>query len=152
MSQINHEFAIDNSVGESLEPVDHADQSDISAFQSMLAFIENNKDGVKIDDRRCVLLGAVAILAAGSCLAFVVNSGEGSAGEGTPVGAVALIADVLLGAAILHYCLKRAKFISKIDRRYASLCWHLALGTGVLFSFFATNMMMLLMTMNHLSH
>lgn len=119
--------------------------TELAEFSAMLTFVSKNKDGIKIDDSASVLGGfaAAALVVVSLMVAYY--------GDTETAKLTALTADLLLGASLLHYIMKRAKYIRQLDARYATVCWHLVLGTGVLFSFIATNMMLALMTLNNMS-
>lgn len=134
---MNHEFSVKKVARGVRNPV----LSELGEFRAMLRFISKNKEGVKLNDARCVWggIGTVVLI-----VISLLSVGSGDINTGL---ITALSADFLLGASLLSYTMKRAKFIGKLDPRYATVCWHLVLGTGVLFAFIATNLMLILMTL-----
>ncbi len=99
---------------------------------------------IRVDDRNSALLMAASLfLLLGAC--WMVGENPEAKGMGITV---VILADSLCGLSILWYCISRFGFIRSIEPRYALLCWHLVLGTGVLFSFIATNIMLTLFTLS----
>lgn len=122
--------------------------SAMAAAAASMTFIENaGKDKtvkIRVDDTRsAILMAASMVLLLTSC--GMVSSNP----EMRDVGVMLVIlADLLCGASILWYCVLRFGFIRRIDPRFALICWHLVLGTGVLFSFVAMNVMLTLLTLS----
>lgn len=120
------------------------------AMESM-TFIENvGKDKslkIRVDDTRSAILMAMSLVL---LLVSIWMVGENPDAKAAGI-TIVLIADALCGVSILWYCILRFGFIRSIEPRYAILCWHLVLGTGVLFSFIATNIMLTLFTLSRMS-
>lgn len=120
----------------------------MAAAAESMTFIENaGKDKsvkIRVDDTRsAILMAASLVLLVTSCGLVASNPQLRDVGV-----AMVLLADVLCGASILWYCVLRFGFIRRIDPRFALICWHLVLGTGVLFSFVAMNVMLTLLTIS----
>lgn len=114
--------------------------------QKTLSFIDNaEKDKtvkVRVDDRRSAILmwtglGLVAVL-----LALVaINPAL------RPICLIlGVVADLILGAAIVWYVVIRFGILRKLDPRYAVLCFQLLLGTGIMFAYFSINIAMMLLS------
>jgi hypothetical protein len=102
---------------------------------------------IRVDDRKSAVLMALSLLILLASIALVVLNPEAKS-----IGIyLVLVADALCGISIFWYCLLRFGFIRAIEPRYALLCWHLILGTGVFFSFIATNVMLFLFTMERIN-
>ena len=122
--------------------------SAVAAANKSMTFIEESgKDKtirIRLDDTRsAILMAASLVLLLTSCGMVASNPDFRDAGI-----AMVLAADLLCGASILWYCILRFGFIRRIEPRFALICWHLVLGTGVLFSFIAMNVMLALFTMS----
>lgn len=101
---------------------------------------------IRVDDSKSAILMALSII-------FLVIScwmvGDNPAIRNVGV-ALVLLADALCGLSIILYCIQRFGFIRCIDPRYAIVCWHLVLGTGVLFTFISTNVMLTLAALSRM--
>ncbi|MBY0551803.1 MAG: hypothetical protein K2W95_31255 [Candidatus Obscuribacterales bacterium] len=122
--------------------------SAMAAAAASMTFIENaGKDKtvkIRVDDTRsAILMAASMVLLLTSCGMVSSNPDMRDAGV-----MMVILADLLCGASILWYCVLRFGFIRRIDPRFALICWHLVLGTGVLFSFVAMNVMLTLLTLS----
>lgn len=122
--------------------------SAMAAAAASMTFIENaGKDKtvkIRVDDTRsAILMAASMVLLLTSC--GMVSSNPDMRDTGVML---VILADLLCGASILWYCVLRFGFIRRIDPRFALICWHLVLGTGVLFSFVAMNVMLTLLTLS----
>lgn len=112
-----------------------------------LAFIdEAEKDKtvkVRVDDRRSAILmwsglGTIVVL----LTLFTINPGLRSVCMG-----LGIIADLLLGAAIIWYVIIRFGILRSLDPRYAVLCFQLLLGTGIMFAYFSINIALTFLSM-----
>lgn len=114
--------------------------------QRTLAFIDDaEKDKtvkVRVDDRRSALLmwsglGLVVVLVTLIAVSPALR----------PVCVMlGILADLLLGAAVIWYLVIRFGILRSLDPRYAILCFQLLLCTGIMFAYFSINIAMVLLS------
>ncbi len=95
---------------------------------------------IRIDDRRSIqaLAGTIVLLVISVALVAMNKQLRPLA-----VG-LGLIADLLCGIAAIWYVLLRFGALRALDPRYAVLCFQLAVGTGIVFAYFAVNAVLFL--------
>lgn len=114
-------------------------QNLFGSAKKTLDFIDNAENDktvkVRVDDQRSYLFlisGVVLLAIDGAVLLFVPAMNQLCMGIG-------VIADLLLGAAVLWYVALRFGVIRTLDPRYAVIVFQLLIGTGILFTFLTIN-------------
>lgn len=116
-----------------------------TAKQTMDFIDDSEKDRkvkVRVDDQRSALFLILSLVMVVLTIGLLIINVQLR-----PICIVlGILADVLLGMSVVWYVLLRFGILRKLDPRYAVLCFQLLLGTGMLFAYFAFNVVLIFLS------